>query len=161
MADFTRHDWNDWRIKIVPNGDDIRSIIGILPYFWNNEMVLDLQVWPKRKFKSDETWSYSWELIGLDGELIKSGADKIEITKKEYRKHKNARKPKALMLGYLHPNKHYQILFHVKNSFGDEDVFSAGTFTIKDKDEFQMQLLIFLFGIFFALIMAMLGRGCD
>jgi len=159
MADFKLLIWNDYKIRLQPTRNDIRSILGILPFFWNNELVLDTRLWYKERKIVEDNWEYVWELVDLEGDS-KKGDGIISITQKEYKKNRNIVTDNALPLGYLHPNKHYQIYLTLRDSKGDESPrFMAGTFTLKDKDEYQMQSLILITGIGFAFILFVLEMG--
>jgi len=154
MAEFKTLKWKDNFIKLCPNNKDIRDIIGLLPYFWSNEIIFDLMLWSKKDIKKNAIWEYKWELVDIENKLIKGDKYNIEITEKEYAKSKRIRKEGAVVLGYLHPNKHYRVFITLTNEIGDKsERYLACTFSLKDKDEFRMQILILLIGIFFAFIL--------
>ena len=158
MADFKLVSFRDnYYTKLSHHKRDIRDIIGLLPYFWNNEIRLDLRLWLKKgKLEKEEIIPYEWELIDIEDKVVKSGNSEINVNKKEYKKHKDIRKDTALPLGYLIPNKHYRIFIKL----GDSEKLPYGSLTVKDKDEYQMQTLILLIGIIFAFIIVMFEKGC-
>jgi hypothetical protein len=51
----------------MPSKDDIRSLVStLLPYFWDTEIVIDMEVKPTKKKTTDDILKYQWELRDLD-----------------------------------------------------------------------------------------------
>ena len=38
MPTFHTHKWNDYEIRLFNNGDVIRDLMSIIPYYWDNEI---------------------------------------------------------------------------------------------------------------------------
>ena len=150
--------WNDYKIQIQPAQRDKRSLlfINLLPFFWDGEIRFDLVITPRSKMP-DDTWTYKWELRDLDNTVIKKGQDTIEISHMTLLKDW-VRKELAISLGYLHPNKHYNLFITFTNGLGlQSDRLPMAAFTVKDRDEYYMQLLILLVALGFGFLMWILG----
>lgn len=153
MPSSKKISWNNHKIRIFPSESDTRSIIRLLPYFWDSEIVCDLVIKPPKKPLEDTKWLYQWELVDLDDNIIKAGEDIIDLIAKDIRKHDEARKKRGIILGYLHPNKHYRLFLTTQDANGNSSEKNlAYTFTIKDRDEYYMQILILMIAITFAFL---------
>jgi len=164
MPIFTTNKWNGFIVKVTtPERDLIRSIdiFHLLPYFWDTEISLDLLIQPpKSKLKIEEDWEYRWELCDLDDEIIKQNKGSININPKEVKKNYWARKERAILLGRLKPNQQYILKLYLSSGeYGRSDSLQVAAYTVKDRDEYNIQLLILIFGIGFAFILWVLSRG--
>ena len=150
--------WSDYEISLKTPQNDKRSLlcINILPYFWDSEIRFSLKVIPRIK-THDDVLTYVWELKDLDNIVIKKGQDIIELLHMTRLKD-FVRKELAISLGYLHPNKHYNLFVTFTNNLGLQSApLLMASFTVKDRDEYYMQLFILLLAISFSFLLWFLG----
>jgi len=164
MPNFRTHKWNDFTVKVRPSSQDFLRTLDLLhlfPYFWDTEIALDLLIQPpKGKLKIEEIWDYRWELCNLDNEILKSGRGMIDLNSKEIRKEYWAYSVRAIILGNLKPYQHYVLnVYLTSGEYGKSEALQVATYTIKDRDEYNIQLLILILGIGFAFLLWLLSRG--
>jgi hypothetical protein len=146
--------WGNYKLQLQPPPTDKRSaiIINLLPYFWDSEIKFDLVITLKNKKLNPDTITYEWELIDIDGAVLKKDSGAVPISHLTIFKDW-VRKDLAISLGYLHPNKHYKLFMKFTDVYGNNTRELMGAFTIKDRDEYYMQLLILIVGIAFSFIL--------
>lgn len=163
MPNFKSPKWNNNTIKVrPPETDFLRSadLLHLIPYFWDTDISLDLMIQPSnpKSLKIEEEWEYRWELRNLDDEIIKNGIGTINMNPKQVKRNFWARKIRAIKLGYLKPGQQYVLyLYLIAGQFGRSEPLKMVTYTIKDRDEYYIQLLILIIGIGFAFILWALG----
>lgn len=168
MPKFHSMKYDTKLFKLSHYHKDIREVLmlGIIPYFWDSEVSFDLLVnIPPRGKNIDQYWDYEWELCDLEDKPIKPAIkDKVHVCNKgirrKYRQWSSG-KELAVKLGYLLPNKHYKLYVKLTNPIdGKDKKYLGATFTIKDRDEYYMQIFLILFSITMTLFFGFLMRGC-
>lgn len=131
----------------------------LLPFFWDSEIILDLEIRPPDdKRKNDETWRYDWELCDLDGKVLNSNNGNIWLNPKEIKSQWWAYKNRAIVLGHLKPNQQYIVkVYFTKEGYIKGDAIKVASFTVKDRDEYYMQLILLFLAIGFSFILWVFG----
>ena len=113
---------------------------------------------PKSLQRTTQTnLQYDWKLYDSDDNAIKSGNDSCSL-KPSFGK----RKLRAMKIGHLKPQQCYRLTIVLRDMYGvTSEPLEAATFTIKDKDEFYMQVLIALIAIVMGIILGFVLRGCS
>jgi hypothetical protein len=144
----------------MPSKDDIRSLVStLLPYFWDTEIVIDMEVKPTKKKTTDDILKYQWELRDLDENIIKKGWGEVNIPHSTILGKKPIHAERAITLGNLHPHRYYKIYITFSDSMQTSERLLGGTLTVKDRDELYMQLVILLLGIGFAFVLLLIEMG--
>ena len=108
----------------------------------------------------EETWEYKWELCNLDGEILKEKRGTIKLNPKEIKKNYWAYGERAISLGYLKPHQQYIVnVYLISGEYGKSEAFQVANYTVKDRDEYNIQLLILIIGIGFAFLLWILSEG--
>jgi hypothetical protein len=178
MPAFFMQDWNRYKVKIVPN-DSIRNFVrtlllshDILPYFYG-PISFNLKITtPPKKDVSNQIIDYKWALCcSRDEKQIKFGEGKIQFTDiKPYDTEKNKKgdmtrinktvfsKIGAIDLGHMSILDQYKITMNFSDSAGitSEDMIMA-EFTLKDRDEFSLNIVSILLAAFFGAAFGILG----
>lgn len=167
MTKFKTLRWNGYVVSLLHHKNNIRRMFSLIPYFWDDEVHYTLAIrQPKSAERSHDVWEYKWRLLDLDGNRIKEGRDKIDITSaKGMRKYLvmdywTLGKSRAIVLGNLSPNKHYILKVKFTNEMGESIDEVMATFSTKDRADFYMQIFLILFSIVAALCFSVLLRGC-
>ena len=160
--------WNDYTLRLFNPEKNIRYLVEWIPYFWDNEVAFDLYVQiPKYKRHIEEDWAYHWELRDLDDQIVKQGIQtkqgdgEFRVSNQGIRRKLatwNSGKTRAIVLGNLHPNRQYRIFLKVTSPSEESREMQMASFTIKDRDELYMQLLILVFALGFSFLLWMLGE---
>ena len=163
MPKFNKMEYANCLFKLAHTRKDIRDIIPIIPYFWDSEVTFDLLTRiTKEKSNLDEYWDYEWQLCDLEDKLLKPIVrDKVRVCNIGLRRKLrswSSFKLGAVKLGYLLPNKHYRLYLKLTNPLGEQNKYLGATFTLKDRDELYMQLLILIIALGFSASLWMLGR---
>lgn len=170
MPKFRTHNWNGYNIRLFHNEQSIRSFLSVIPFFWDSEVVFDLGIGlPQgRKEKAiEDTWIYKWELCDLGDTLIKyAGQNTVKVSKLGFRRYLTLYWPwgknRAVVLGLLPPNKHYQLYMTFTGLYsGKSDRLLFATFTTKDRDEVYMQLFIALIVVIAGIFIGVISKGCS
>jgi hypothetical protein len=160
MASFKQMQWNDYRIHLMPARKDPRALLSsLLPYFWDTEIVFDMEVSPQKRKRTDEVLKYQWELRDLDENILKRGYGDVDIPHTPLFGKKWIRKERAIALGNLHPHRFYKINITFSDLIQTSELLLASTLSVKDRDEMYMQLFILLIGIGFAFILLLFEIG--
>lgn len=163
MPLFTRPKWNGYEIHAKPTERDFfrsSDICRLLPYFWDSPICFDFSIYPYKvgRTNNDKSIDYEWELCGLDDKPIKDGKDSIVIPHKSITTKKWTSKESAFYLGYLPPNQHYRLRVRVKDLLNNKsDWLVIAAFTVKDRDDYYIQMLILIVGIGFTTLLWLLG----
>ncbi|OGO21993.1 MAG: hypothetical protein A2Z28_03695 [Chloroflexi bacterium RBG_16_51_9] len=167
MGKYNNHKIGNYSVRILHNKLDIRNtpILHLLPFFWDTEIALDLQLSPlKGKKISKDIFLYKWELTDLDSNIIKEQKEyrQYEVTDKDIIRHQNALIERAISLVNLHPHREYilYITLQIQGSTIPEK-YQAVSFNIDDRDSYYMQVLILIIGISFAFVIGLFERGCS
>ena len=139
---------------------DCRRYIPLLPYFWDSDIVFDLIHTPPENSPDIEAeWQYHWELTDLDSNVAKKGQGEFPLLDKGVTRRLSSwglGKERAISLGHLIPYRHYVLKVAFINKLGERsDTYDAATFTVKDRDDFHMEVLILLIGIGIGLIVGL------
>lgn len=166
MTKFKTLYWNGYEIRLLHYKNNIRSMINLIPYFWDDEVFYTLVIRPSKKVRHiNDIWKYQWRLIDLEGNLIKHGTDEVDVinTKwmRRYFKYWTSGKTRAIVLGNLSPNRNYILNVRFINGNGEssEETVMA-TLSTKDRADFYMQIFLIIFSIVAALFFATWSRGC-
>lgn len=170
MKFFTRK-WDGYEISLFHNQDNIRSypFFSWTPYFWDNEIIFDLGIKTPKFGKILDDWTYHWELRDLDGQIITKGdvptkGDGIvAVTNKGFRRkfqYWNSGKHRAVVLGNLHPHREYIVYMKFITSESESREMQMACLSVTDRSTWQMQILMEMFLIFFAVFVAVSMRGC-
>ncbi len=166
MTNFKTLEWSSYKIRLFHDKDNIRSLIGIIPYFWDDNVHYTLALRPIGKTRvQEEVWTYEWSLSDLDGIYIKGHRDNLVIKKtslmrKLFGGYWKYGKRRAVVLGNLSPNKNYILKVKFDNGMSSSVVDTIATFSTKDRTGFYMQIFLILFSIVAALFFAMWSKGC-
>lgn len=163
--------WNEYEIRLFHNDNNFRNIpsLGWIPYYWDSETVFDLGMKIPRTKALNEDVKYHWELKDLDGQMVvqggktKQGDDVILVTNKGFRRkliNWNSGKRRAVVLGNLHPHKEYILYMKFRNDYSESDTFQMASLTVEDRTNWQMQLIMGIFLVIFAIMMSYIARGC-
>jgi len=155
--------WNGYKVSIfVEERDTFRllaSLIApIVPYFWDTNINLDMAVAPPKNIEQIEGRSlqYKWELYDLNDKVIRSGQDNYDFSLRGKRKHR------AIKIGYLKPQQCYRLNIILTDIYGSaSEPLQFATFTVKDRDELYMQVLVALIAIVMGIILGFVIRGCS
>jgi len=133
-----------------------------IPYFWDSDVTFDLLVKiTGEKRNLDEDWDYEWQLCDSENKLLNPGVkDSVHVCNVGLRRKLrfwSSGKNGAIKLGYLSPNRHYRLYLILRNPYSGKDKYLAATFTIKDRDELYMQLLILIIALGFSFVLWVLG----
>ena len=108
----------------------------------------------------EEDWEYRWELCDLDNKIIKENRGVINLNPQKIREKYWACAERAISLGYLKPHQQYIVnLYLTSGEYGKSKAFQVASYTVKDRDEYNIQLLILIIGIGFAFILWALSGG--
>ena len=115
----------------------------------------------EEKQRLDENWDYEWQLCDSEDNLLKPVVkDNVHVCNIGFRRklrYWSSGKNGAIKLGYLSPNRHYRLCIILRNPYGGKEKYLAATFTIKDRDELYMQLLILIIALGFSFVLWFLG----
>lgn len=164
MPTYKKIRWNEYEVSIfVEERDIFRMLLSIIapiaPYFWDTEINLDMAVDPPKNLEqiAGRTLDYKWELRDLDDKVIRSGQGNYDIKSLAGR-----RKHRAIKIGFLKPQQCYRLNIILTDIYGDtSEPLPIATFTIKDRDELYMQVLIALIAIVTGIILGFVIRGCS
>jgi hypothetical protein len=164
MPLFKEQRWNGYRIRTFPTDRDlIRSadFLRLIPYFWDTEISFDLKIQPpNHKTNIDEIWEYEWELRDLDGNILKHNRGEISLIPNEIKKTFWASAYRAMVLGNLRPHKEYLLyLALTSGEYGRSEPLKIITFTVKDRDEYYMQLLLLIIAVGFSFLLWGMSGG--
>lgn len=155
--------WNGYEIQILAERRDVSRwlpfIAPIVPYFWDTDISLDMIVDPPKNIErtTETTLQYQWELRDSDDNVVRSDKDSYP-----FRPSFGKRKLRAIRIGHLKPRQCYSLNIIVTDIYGaTSEPLEIATFTIKDRDEFRMQVLIALIAVVAALVFSLLLRGCS
>lgn len=166
MVKFKLLNWNGYEIRLLHDKDNIRRMINLIPYFWDDEIHFTLALRQQSNMKySEDVWEYKWRLLDLDGNRIKDKKETINITKAKFMRrvfggYWTAGKRRAIVLGNLSPNKNYILKVLFTNGMGESIDETMATFSIKDRTDIYMQIFLILFSIFAALFFSVVLKGC-
>lgn len=166
---FKNIKWNGFEITLLHNKESFKNIIGLIPYFWDDDVNFTLVV---RAITRDakltaEDWNFKWRLLDLDGNRIKEGNDNVlTITQTKWMRrirrggYWTSGKSRAIVLGNLNSNKNYVLKLKITNGSNESIDETVATFSIKDKTDYYMQIFLILFSIFMTLFFSFLAKGC-
>jgi hypothetical protein len=142
--------WGKYEVGTIPEN----SMAYVLPYFWDSEVYLGLEVKHLRRNLKDEVLNCKWELCGIDDTVIKSAevSFRTEVSRVRWGVPWTIKKH-TIPLGYLSPNKQYRVFVTFSQNDENPDREVLATFTVKDRDEIKSQLFILLFGIVLTIIL--------
>ena len=166
MTKFRLLKWSGYEIKLLHDKDNIRRLINMIPYFWDDEVHYTLVMRPQRNTKyHEDVWNIKWRLLDLDGNRLKEGKDTLNITNIKWMRryfggYWKSGKRRAIVLGNLNPHKNYILKIIFTNGMGESVDETMATFSIKDRGDFYAQIFLIIFSIVAALIFSALGRGC-
>jgi len=164
---FNSKVWGGYELRVSPSEFDLLRVLSLLPspismftvpYFWDTDINLELLVKPTKDNKraSHRPWRYKWRLCDLDGNILnnKQGDGEYDLKAPMVKRDKGGRS--TLRLGYLKPYQHYDLRISFTDNEGQTSPqLSMATFTVKDRDEFQMLLFM---GIVIIIVGIILGR---
>jgi hypothetical protein len=153
MAKFWKLKNDKYRVRIQSSEGDILRILPIVPYFWDTFIYFDILIELKNNKIAEKckTVNYEWELYDLDEQIIKKG-NGIYNTK-------YLRQNKAIKLGFLKPPQHYVLYIKIKDDFQEWEFNPIVSLTIKDRDEYLMQIGLILFTIIATLFFSVMAKG--
>ena len=162
MPTYKKIRWNEYTVRIFAEERDIlRNLLSIVasivPYFWETDIKLDMTVEPPKTIEqiSGRSLQYKWELRDLDNKMIKSGQNSYEFSLSGRRKHR------AIEIGFLKPQQCYRLNIILTDIYGStSEPLPIASFTIKDRDELNMQVLVALMAIVMGIILGLVLRGC-
>jgi hypothetical protein len=156
-----------------------------IPYLCEVDIVFDIRIQTPRKFDRTEIINYHWELWSREkesiidkGEGIFKGEGTFQFTNiKPSKKARKAttgdmiqpclqlpfsktvfRKLRAINLECVSGTDHYEIKMRFTNIVGISSVPEVGArFVIKDREDFNIQLVLLLVGAFAGLVCAVIG----
>ncbi|MDP2919399.1 MAG: hypothetical protein Q8O43_04180 [Dehalococcoidia bacterium] len=166
MVKFKPLKWNDYLICLLHDKDNIRRTIGLIPYFWDDDIHFTLALRPIRNVEHhDDIWSIKWRLLDLDGNRLKEGKDTVNITNAKWMRRYfggpwTSGKRRAIVLGNLSPNRNYILKVVLTNGIGNSVEEAMATFSTKDRGDFYSQIFLILFSIVAALIFSALAKWC-
>ncbi len=166
MAKFKLLKWNDYEIRLLHDKSNIRRMINLIPYFWDDEVHFTLALRQKRDVKyPEDIWVYKWRLLDLDGNIIKDKRETINIINTQWMRRMfgdywTSGKKRAIVLGNLSPHKNYILKVTFTNGMGESIDETMATFSIKDRGDFYSQIFLIIFSIVAALTFSALARGC-
>ncbi len=159
----------DYKVKIVPQDNDLARLfyfIGIaVPYFWDSPISFDMTINPiKRNTRKPLTsWKYEWRLYELwnydvpDGGMVKH--DTGEYPFDHFILGRYQRKFNAIKIGYLRPHMNYVLAITFKDDLNHIfDEAQPVTFTVKDRDEYQMNIFLIIFSIFMTILIGFIVK---
>jgi len=163
MPKFHKMEYANCLFRLAYTRKDIRDMIPVIPFFWDSEVTFDLLTKiTKEKQNIDEYWDYEWQLCDLDDELLKPVVkDQVHVCNIGLRRklrYWSSGKLGAVKLGSLLPNRHYRLYIKLTSPLGEQNRCLSATFTIKDRDELYMQLLILIIALGFSSALWMLGQ---
>jgi len=166
MPTYQSIKWNGYNVYIYPDVQDalrrLPVVARIVPYFWENEINLDMVAYAPRgaPHGAQKPLRYKWELRDSDDKVIKSDQDSYEF-QPLIKSLTKIRKQRAIKVGFLKPQQCYRLNVTLTDSLGNtSESLPIAIFTIKDKDEFRMQMALVVFAVVMALIFSLLFRGC-
>jgi hypothetical protein len=145
--------WRGLTFQLLPKDKDIiRNLMRFIPYFWGDEIYLDLFVrFPPKKGihllmqgdVPDNKWIYKWEVFGKNKKVISSGYDTLNFNSKI--SNISGRKYNAVKIGEeddLDIGK-YKIYISFSDGKGNmsEKMFIT-SFTVRDKEDYLSSYLL-------------------
>lgn len=158
MPKFGTRNFDNYSIRLFGSSHNlIRTfdIFNIIPYFWDSNIKLDmmLEIINKRAGQNKlKTLAFEWKLVDSDGNRIKSGKGTYTFG---WRRNKD-----IIKLGILKPYQSYELSIMFIDELGNETGYEPiGTFTIKDRDEMYVHLIIAFLAAVIAVIVGLAARG--
>jgi hypothetical protein len=142
--------WNGYKVIVLPEEHERLRWIPILgrliPYFWDTDIVFDLIVRLSTNKTVDQV-NYTWELrsLGEQEPPVRNGSGVYHF---EHRfrlfAHRN-----HIELGSLKPHTQYRFIITLSdaNNLVSKTLQPSVSFTIKDRDELYLQLLVALVAV--------------
>lgn len=146
--------WKHVTFQLLPrDGDLIRNIVRFIPYFWGNEIYLDLMVsFPHRRkgvFKRadipDETWGYFWELCGNNKKILCKGKDILKFDTARKAKKGWVRIYNAIKIDEeqdLNEGKYRIYITFEDGRGGTSDRMFFTSFSVRNKDQYLSAYLL-------------------
>lgn len=151
--------WEGYRVRVFADEWDILRGTTFLPYFWDSRINLDMVV-----DASGETTraigasiGYKWKLCDLDDNVIRSGQGSYSPVRGAFW---CWRKNRAIQIGCLRPHECYHLDITLTDCRGNtSEPRQIATFSIKDRDDFKMQVLVGAVVVILGIILGFLLRG--
>jgi len=160
MPSYGTVKWEGYRVRVFADEWDILRASSLLPYFWDSKINLDMIIDAPKKIRRaiGTSVEYKWRLYDLDNNIIKSGQGSYSPVEGAFM---CWRKNRAIQIGFLKPQQCYQLDITLTDCRGNiSEPLQIATFTVKDKDEFKMQIFIGLVVIIMGIILGFLLKGC-
>lgn len=154
MPSCKKKTWKNITFQLLPrDGDIIRNIVRFIPYFWGNEIYLDLNIaFPQRKgfvFKQadipDEKWDYYWELCGKNRKVLCKGKDILKFDTVKKTKKRWVRIYNAVKIGEeqdLNEGKYRIYITFEDGRGGTSDRMFFTSFSIRNKEDYLSAYLL-------------------
>lgn len=148
VPSYHRHRWGDYRIKVIPKS--WLRLFPIVPFFWDTPVNLLLMVHRLRR-GATKAVTCSWRLQDLySAELVKTGQLSC-VCEQRY----------TLPLGYLLPHRCYSLSIIITDDEHVSDLLTVASFTVKDRDELYMQVLIGVIVIIAGIGIGLFAKACS
>jgi hypothetical protein len=147
--------WKDILFQLLPKDNDIiRNLMRFIPYFWGNEIMLDLAIsFPLKKGFNilnqanipNEKWTYYWEVCGKNKKVICNDQGILNFDMGKKSRKAWGRKYNAVKISEdeeLNEGK-YKIYIKFANSKGEmSDRKLITSFSIRNKDDYLSAYLL-------------------
>jgi len=157
MPRYRELEWAGYTVRIAPPMRDLPRQLPLIPFFWDTDIHFDMIAEsPKDIPETTELFlKYKWELRDLDDKVIKNGQDSYDFKSMGGR-----RKHLAVNIGFLKPQQCYRLSIILTDIYGtSSESLPILTFTVKDRDELNMQVLVALIAIVMGIILGLVLRG--
>lgn len=158
MPRYRELEWQGYTVRIAPPMGDVSRQLPLMPFFWDTDIHFDMIAEsPKDMPKTTElSLKYKWELLDLDDRVIRSGQNNYVFNPIT-----STRKHHAIEIGFLKPQQCYRLNITLTDIYGStSEPLPILTFTVKDRDEVYMQIVVALVGIVVGIILGFVLKGC-
>jgi hypothetical protein len=146
MPTFKTKEWNNIKFKPIPK-DWLRSVIGFVPYFWGNDINLNLSIrFPQKKgfhlvnFVEfpNEKCSYYWEICNKNKKVVLEGENILDFSPLKHNQ-LDGTKLDAIVIGEDKDLDEGKYKLYIKFKKGKEEIGKRiyfGSFSVRNREDY-------------------------
>ena len=148
MPRYRKYTWRHHKIKVYP--EDLWRTLPLVPFFWDSPTNLVVVVNKATSGREQTDVVCTWQLEDGNGDIVENDQSTFEY-----------KKPYTLRLGNLRPHQAYKLSVILTDDEYSSPRIPIAYFTVKDRDEMYIQVLIGLIIIVAGVAIGFIARGCS